>query len=146
VVIPWRPQPDRVANYEYVCDWFRRHLPDADLIPVDTPHVPFNAAACRNEGVRQAGHTDVVVISDADVIPDPDALNAAIRAAGDGRIHMPYTTFKSLDKDTPRLVVEGGTHTPQSTKSATGGTYVATPAGWWAAGGMDDRFRGWGCE
>lgn len=152
VAIPWRPQPSRIPAHTAVTAHYRALLPDAHIIDVDTGHDPFCLAGCRNKGVRIAEQTgaDVVVLGDADTLPEREPLLAAIDAARtSGRVHLPYTEYRSL----------GGAGTAQyragrplpdcshiTIPAACSGVYVTTPATWWTCGGQDERFRGWGME
>lgn len=152
VAIPWRKQAHRTRAH---IDTVRRYadlLPDAVIRNVDTDHEPFCLAGCRNAGIRMAAEydADVVVLADADTLPEPGPLNAAIEAAAaDGLVHLPYTEYRSLRADgtaqyrtgkpladCDHLVIDG----------ACSGVYVTTPATWWAHGGQDERFRGWSPE
>ncbi len=152
VVIPWRPQPDRVYAHDLTHARYAELLPGAELVDVDTDHDPFCLAGCRNKGVRLAEEAgaDVVVLGDADTLPEQAPLLAAIEGATrDGLVHLPYTEYRSLGgrgtkqyrvgvplADCDHFTIEG----------ACSGILVATPASWWAAGGQDERFLGWGAE
>lgn len=152
VGIPWRSQPHRVYAHDLTVQRYRDLLPDADLIDVDTDHEPFSLAACRNRAVRLAEEAgaDVAVLADADTLPEPEPLRAAIEAAAtDARVHLPYTEYRSLRADGTRQYRDG---TPLDrcnhlvVAPACSGVYVTAPATWWAHGGQDERFRGWGME
>lgn len=153
VVIPWRPgTPERNAHHEYVGDRLRQLLPDVIHLDVDSGHTPFSRAGSRNEGVRQAqaAGADVVVICDADTLPEPDPLHAAIDAATDGVLHLPYTWYRGLSETGTTQYLTGWASadclTDLEHEWATGGVLVVQPASWWAAGGMDERFQGYGFE
>lgn len=152
VAIPWRSRPDRVYAHTVTVSRYRNLLPDAKIVDVDTDHQPFCLAACRNEGVRTAERDgyDVVVLADADTLPERKPLLAAIHgAAHDHLVHLPYTQYRGL----------GGNGTTQYRAGrplpacdhlvipfATSGVYVTTPSTWWACGGQDERFMGWAPE
>lgn len=152
VAIPWRSQPDRVYAHDLTVQRYRELLPTAVFADVDTDHTPFCLAACRNRGVRLAEElgADVVVLGDADTLPERDPLLEAIEQARYSRfVHLPYTEYRSL----------GATGTGQHRDGtplqdcdhvtipfATSGVYVTTPATWQACGGQDERYRGWGPE
>lgn len=152
VAVAWRPQPSRVVAHEATVARYRELLPDAEIVDVDTGHEPFCLAACRNKGVRLAERAgvDVVVLADADTLPEREPLLAAVEGASvSGLVHLPYDTYRSLRgrgsreylsgrplRDCDHLVVSG----------ACSGVYVTTPATWWAHGGQDEIFRGWGAE
>lgn len=152
VGIPWRAQPHRVYAHDLTVQRYREILPSATVMDFDTDHEPFCLAACRNIGVRfgERAGADVVVLGDADTLPEPEPLLAAIRAAATDRVvHLPYTEYRSLREagtlqftagapleDCDHLVVDG----------ACSGIYVVNPATWWAHGGQDERHLGWGGE
>lgn len=152
VAIPWRSQPHRVYAYNLTVARYCGLLPDATVTTVDTGHEPFCLAGARNEGVRTAerGGYDVVVLADADTLPEREPLLAAIDAAQlSGRVHLPYTEYRSLRADgTAQLqagtLVERCTHLV--VPAACSGVLVTTPETWWSIGGQDERFRGWGME
>lgn len=153
VVIPWRPgTPERNAHHEYVRAHLRQLLPGAIHLDVDSGHTPFSRAGSRNEGVRQAqaAGADGVVICDADTLPEAEPLHAAIGAATDGRLHLPYTWYRGLSRDGTEQYLAGVTAdrctTDLAHEWATGGVLVIQPAAWWAMGGMDERFVAWGFE
>jgi hypothetical protein len=152
VAIPWRPQPDRVYAHDLTVQRYKHLLPDADIVDVDTSHEPFCLAACRNRGVREAEQAGfgVAVLGDADTLPEQKPLLAAIEAAQtSGLVHLPYTEYRSLRADGTAQYqdgtrLEGCNHVV--VPYATSGVYVTTPAAWWASGGQDERFQGWGPE
>lgn len=157
VGIPWRPQPDRVYAHDITVRRYRDLLPDADIVDVDTDHTPFCLAACRNKAVQLAEERgcDVVVLTDADTLPEPEPLTAAIQLAaldakaGVHRTHLPYTEYRSLGRHGTDQLLDG---VPLDRCAhvvipfATSGVYVTTPATWWAAGGQDEEMLGWGME
>lgn len=151
VIIPWRPQPSRIAAFERVTAWYRDAIPEAHLVTVDSGDDPFNLARCRNLGVAGVEDPDdVVVIGDADTLPELAPLREAIHAArSSGLVHLPYTRYHWLGaegtaafaagmplEDAPYDLVVG----------ACSGVYVTTPHTWRRHGGQDERFRGWGFE
>ena len=150
VVIPWRPQPSRERAYDATTRWYRDNLPEARLLPVDSGDAVFNLAQCRNLGVELADDDDVVVIGDADTLPELEPLLAAIDGAREsGRVHLPYTRYHWLGASGTAQFATGA---PLSTcdhelvMGACSGVYVAAPDTWRNHGGQDERFRGWGFE
>ena len=152
-VIPWRGgQPDRERHHQRVRAHLRQLLPDAIHIDADSGHQPFSRAGSRNLGVelaRNAG-ADIVVLCDADTLVQPEPLYAAINAAQDQVLHLPFTRWLGLSRAGLRAY-ENGTplhkcETEYTFDNATGSVLVITPAAWWRAGGMDERYRGWGME
>lgn len=153
VVIPWRPgTPERNAHHEYVRAHLANLLPDAVHLDVDSGHTPFSRAGSRNEGVRQAeaAGVDVIVLCDADTLPEPGPLHAAIGAATDGLLHLPYTWYRGLSASGTAEFLEGAPAVECPTDLAhewsTGGVLVIQPRAWWQVGGMDERYVAWGFE
>lgn len=147
VFIPWRPHPSREASLLFALEWWESHGFATHLI--DTEDQPFNLAACRNLGVRSAS-SHVVILADADTVPELPALLQAMSLASDelGTV-LPYTEYRSLgargsadarigrDLDAcPHLIIQ----------DACSGIYVTTRAGWAKHHGQDELFAGWGCE
>ena len=151
VVVPWRPQPSRVPAFEAVVQWYRANLPSARIRPIDSDDVIFNLSKCRNLGI--AGIVDpreVVIINDADTIPEIEPLLAAIGAAGDSQsVYLPYTEYRWLGDAGTAQHADGRDLEDcdfELVRGACSGVYVTTPTTWRSHGGQDERFRGWGFE
>ena len=150
VVIPWRPQPSRLAAFEATSGWYLENLPGAVVRTVDSGEVPFNLARCRNVGIAGLPQDEVVVIGDADTIPSLEPLQEAVAAAAaSGLVHLPYTRYQWLGAIGTAAFFDGA---PLDAIEATlvvgacSGVYVTTPRTWASHGGQDERFRGWGFE
>lgn len=152
VIVPWRPQPSRVPAFDVVVAWYRRHVPEAVIRPVDGGREEaFNLARSRNRGIASVTNPDdVVVVTDADTVPEIEPLRAALAAAaGSGLVHLPYTEYRWLGRvGTAQFTAGAPAETCDHTivRNACSGVYVTTPATWWRHGGQDERFRGWGFE
>ncbi|GAB3209835.1 hypothetical protein GCM10027294_25800 [Marinactinospora endophytica] len=151
VCVPFRGgELDREIHAEYVAARLREMLPDAQHMVVDVDG-EFSRARVRNEAVRRAGE-GVVVLCDADTLPEPGPLRAAIAGAGeDGVLHLPYTRYRALSPEGTLAVYARGVdplHAPvvEESRRPIGGVWVIRADAWWRAGGMDERFRGWGFE
>lgn len=151
VLIPWRPQPSRLAAFAAVMLWYRENLPRVDIRTVDSADEIFTLARCRNDGISSIGDRDeVVVINDADTLPQLEPLLAAIAAAAQsGLVHLPYEEYRWLGARGTAQYAEGSDLDVcdfELVRGACSGIYVTTPATWWSHGGQDERFRGWGFE
>jgi hypothetical protein len=151
VLIPWRPQPSRLAAFDAVTNWYRANVPEVDIRTVDSDDGIFPLARCRNLAVESIERSDdVVVIGDADTIPEAAPLFAAIAAAStSGRVHLPYTDYRWLGPTGTAQLGNGsalGDCSFDLVLGACSGVYVTTPETWWRHGGQDERFRGWGFE
>jgi hypothetical protein len=151
VIIPWRPQPSRLAAFDATSAWYLENLPGAEIVTVDSGDVPFNLARCRNVGMAGIADPDeVVIIGDADTIPSLRPLLEAVAAAAtSGLVHLPYTRYQWLGRDgTAAFFAGSALPTVEATLviGACSGVYVTTPRTWASHGGQDERFRGWGFE
>ena len=154
VIIPWRPQPSRMAAFAAVTAWYRDRAElfgGVDIRTVDSGDAPFNLARCRNVGIDGLDDPDApVVVNDGDTIPEEKPLLAALAdAASSGLVHLPYTVYRWLGPD-GTAEYESGTPIDACgwtlITGACSGVYVTTPRTWRAHGGQDQRFRGWGFE
>ena len=150
VIIPWRPAPSRLTAFEAVTSWYAHEFPEFTVRTVDTDDDVFVLAACRNEGLTGLSLDDVVVINDADTIPEAGALRGAIAAARtSGLVHLPYTAYHWLGAPGTAQYLTGTDPERcafELVRGACSGVYVTTPRTWAAHGGQDERFRGWGYE
>jgi predicted glycosyltransferase involved in capsule biosynthesis len=153
VGVPWRPGcRARERNWEFVC----RHLVACEFMPVtaDSGHDRFNRAASRNQIVRDAetADADVVIFHDADMIAPPDAYpQMAALAFETGRMVIGFTVYRALHAWSTEKVLAGlkdpwTVPVAGTTNWSVGGIFALTPQAWRRCGGMDERFRGWGCE
>lgn len=152
VVIPWRAKPDRQYGFNIVKSWYRENFPEASLIFSDDGKKDFCLSGCRNFGVKLAeeGGADIVIINDADTIPEINPLKDSVVAAyNDSYVHLPYTEYRSLRKK-GTLEFKSGKQLNQCdafiVDGAVSGVYVTSPKTWWSHYGQDERFRGWGFE
>lgn len=147
VTIAWRPQPDRMAAFERVMEWWRSHGLEPVLMDSD-PDKPFNLSQARNRGVR-AVDTDVVFIADADTIPNYRALRTAVHLSQYERVIYPFTEYRyladSVDPLDDSIPLEDLPF-EREYKNSYGGLMVIRPELYWAIGGHDEKFERWGFE
>jgi glycosyltransferase involved in cell wall biosynthesis len=154
VVIPYRPQehPFRVAN----CQRVERHLsdvlPGCPIILADDGRAPFSRACSINEGVKEA-ETEVVIISDADVIVHRGQLERAIDLANDGHpgLIIPFERYLYLTKGESRRIVSTSKlpfrpAVEWTMGNSVGPCVVVRRDSFLKIKGYDPRFRGWGFE
>ena len=150
VIVPWRPAPSREPAFALLLDWYARHLPEFVIETIDTDDDVFVLAACRNRGIARHDPDEVVVVCDADTLPEPEPLRAAVAAAGtSGLVHLPYTQYRWLGGSGDaqlRAGVPADACDHEIVVGACSGVYVTTPRTWARHGGQDERFRGWGFE
>ncbi len=153
VVVPWRGgQPDRERHHETVRAHLRDLLPGAAHLDVDSGHQPFSRAGSRNLGVRlaQEAECDVVVLCDADTLPERGPLLDAIEGTRDGLLHLPYVHYRAFSRAGTEAYLSGAPAAQCDVELAhdwaTGGVWVIQPSSWWRAGGMDERFIAYAYE
>ncbi len=152
VVIPWREQPSRVRAFEAVVDWYKTNLPEATIYTADRPGPVWNMSGSRNDGVKmaEADGCDVIVMSDADTIPQIEPLYQAINSAyKDNMIHNSYSQYRMLGDLGTEQFFDGVPLIKCSNKTyetACSGIHVFTPKAWWDLGGNDEKFKEWGYE
>lgn len=153
-MIPWRGgDAHREHHFEVVCEHLTKILPGVHLTLVDDGSTPFSRAGSRNRGVRlsEEAAADVVVLCDADTLVEPGPLHDAIHNAHeDGLLHLPYTWYRGLSPRGTTDYLDGAfveeCQVDLQHEWATGGILTIRPDAWWRAGGMDERFRGYGHE
>lgn len=146
VVIPWRRTPDREAAFERVLTWYAdrgyktcRH--DSD------PTRPFNLSQARNRGAAMATTERILVIADADTIPDERALHSAVRRAHTQMVvFYPFTTYHSLPAEAVNEEILGAIKPKKSYPGSVGGICVMHRNVFIQLGGFDEHFTSWGYE
>lgn len=149
-MIAWRAVPSRLSNLATVVAWYEANLGVTPVTVDSKPGEPFNLAQARNRCVEQAP-ARVVVLSDADVIPERRPLLAAIAAARtSNRAQLPYTLYRPLTERGTNAVANGVPITAAEyalqMRGAVSGVQVTRADIWHSHGGQDERFRGWGFE
>lgn len=153
-VVPYRSTPGRDPLLRAVLACLAEALPDAQSLLVDAGRGGgvFNRAASRNLGVREAFAdygAQVVVLCDADTVPEVEPLREAVAQVGVGQLHLPFTWFRMLTATGTDAWFNGDPYPASVTEEhdrAVGGVLVCTPGTWWTFGGQDEGFSGWGCE
>ena len=161
LVIPWRPSPDRMKAIAKVLTWYEEQFPDIEIFFADRDGEYWQHSASRNDGVKQAqeAHCNIIIMNDADTIPEYESLISAITAAKSDRfIHNPYTICKYLDDKTTedylsnKIILKDipkgspikewdafGVHQIWEIDWACGGIFVFQPDAWWDLNGMDEK-------
>lgn len=144
VAIPWRATPDRIPAFEYVAQWWVNY--GFNVITGDSDHETFNLSAARNRAVAKAT-SNIVVVADADTVPDAKALDTAIYACRrHGGVWWPFDTYTYLaDSVKPGDNLENAP-TEHVYPNSVGGLFVILRADYWRLGGFDERFDRWGHE
>lgn len=151
IVVPRRADGGHRDRLWAYCEaYWRKELPEADIVEGHHERGPFNRAAAINRGMD--GAWDVAVILDGDVIVDADQLRGGIeRAAATGHLVLPFRERLSVSEDGTAQILGGyeGTWRRWVTEKQTYNvsTCLCVPRDLWdSVGGFDERFEGWGGE
>jgi hypothetical protein len=126
--------------------WARTRWP---VVTADSETSIFSLAQARNNAVAQA-QTEVVVICDADTIPDLRNVRAAV--TDPVGICWPFMHYRILDiehVDTPFNKLSSVPHLNAwdgEGGQGVGGCLVCTTEEYWRLGGQPPEFIGWGYE
>ena len=144
VCIPWRPSESRMKPYERVRRFWAERFPDWPVIAEDSDTEIFSASRARNNAVRKAA-TEIVVVADADTIPEADNV---VRAVADpAGVTYPFTTWRLIPAEYADRPLEEFPRIPALIDPhATGGVMVTTTDEYWRLGGQPEEFHGWGYE
>ncbi|MEQ1698722.1 MAG: glycosyltransferase [Ilumatobacteraceae bacterium] len=156
IVIPFKTDDGpRATIFQWVTGWWQAALPAAELIIEHSLDEPFCLAAARNRGAARATG-DVIVIADADMVCEREALVQAVaHVRRHGGWALPYDVLDLLDEPTTAAVLA----TPpdpsvalhddgvaERNPNSVSGVVVVPRDGWTAVHGQDERFLGWGYE
>lgn len=150
----WGTDPLRKKNFE----WVYQHVSGMyGWHTIGTgPFVsepPATRGGARNAAVAWAEHqgADVVVLCDADTVPEPSTLDRAIMAAYvHGGLQFAYDRFRALNGRGTDLLMAGNPtaayeHLASVAEGGLGGVMAIRPDQWWKAGGSPE-LEGWGFE
>ena len=153
LVIPWREQPHRIHLLKVLQNWYQTNLPNIDIFYADKPGEFWSSSGSRNLGVKKAqeAQCDVIIINDADTIPEIKPLLEAIKACKqDNMVHNPYSHCKVFSEEETTRYFNGAElnkiYCQTISTLSNGGIYVTTPEAWWSVGGQDEKFIQWGYE
>lgn len=155
VAVPFRHSGCRYRfeAFRFISDMITEWIPSAEFVMVDAGGEVFDRSRTRNLAMQRA-ENDVVVLHDADTFATKDNLLAAIEEARrhDGLV-LPYNFYGGLGEESSKRVMSDIEKYPphkekyeETNAESIGGIWVIRKELWWNAGGMDERFKGWGYE
>jgi hypothetical protein len=170
LLVPFRSDgARRSATWEWLRAYWETWLPEAEIVEGHNERVPFCKTAAANEAFRKSSG-DVIVILDADCYIDSGVLLDCARRIRQARRRgrrlwfIPYRHFYRLTDQASLLVLSSSPQDPyrftsppppedteESSGQSVGHWYgaliqVMPREAFVAAGGMDERFAGWGGE
>lgn len=149
IVVPWRGgEPTREKNWLITAPYL------ADLgwdIYLGDRQGPWSRGAAINAGAREAGSWEVMVIADADTIPEVEPIRKAVDMAAEtaGAIRPHDTLWMMNPVETLQFIERGPGGVVQNRRSLVnlgGGLLVVSRDAWDRVGGYDETFVGWGHE
>ncbi len=170
VLVPYRSDHAlRSRTWHWLLAYWRHALPEAEFITGHNGETPFCKTAAVNDAFRRA-RGDVIVIMDADCYLDADVIRhcareiRAARRADRPLWFIPYRRFYRLSRDAARRLLVSDPLNPLRFGDPPASADVEhvwrnSSGHWWGAliqvmpreafelaGGMDERFKGWGSE
>lgn len=166
VIVPWRDEGDtglgfegtqRFWNWEFCRRRWERHVgklaQHVEFVQADNRAPAFDRGGSRNAGI-DATTGDVIVLADADVIPDFELIDQAIAAVRDGGFAwaLPYDVYLNVTEEATDLILDrgvphwtGGVAYDHRITDSVAGILVIDRA---KLGDVryDPRFDGWGYE
>ena len=157
ILMPFRSKekdPMRVRNRNWARAWWKTHFPDFRLIEASDGRrgAAFNKPAAVNAAARQAEES-VLVMADADAVPNPTAVREAVRLAASSPWVCPHQDIVYLSPEASERVTRETPGWPPADRRSEGYAINTEPAGWLFVlrrsifneiGGMDERFVGYG--
>jgi glycosyltransferase involved in cell wall biosynthesis len=160
ILIPFRDNGDRTAQFDWLQARWRHFYPGAQIIVAqDDGSDPFSKTMAVNNAYQQAT-SDVLAMVDADVWLDPHLLTAAATTIRNKRSNwvQPCSTVARLSEDYTRALIQrdpselwtpnakSDAHGIERSTNVVGLVAVFSRKAFEDVGGMDPRFRGWGWE
>ena len=110
------------------------------------PSLPFNLAVARNNAARRAQDAEVLVLADADTMPDIASVLAAVDDPQEC-VTYPFQTYWHIPGEWVTRADLFAARPDQKYNNSVGGIFVCTTETYWGIGGMDERFHPvWGYE
>ena len=156
VIMPWRDQGDldRRASMQWLVGWYERKFPDWNIMLADSPADELWSKPMAINNAAEMAPSDVIIVTDTDVVPDQDVLRTAARHALTAPWVIPHGLVHRLRPEpTERLLSAYGVSIPLGPLVRSpyrgipgGGLFVIRTERFLATGGFDPAFKGWGGE
>lgn len=149
VVVPWRDEPGRRRQWDWVQGMYRQHHPGWSVIEAGAPQGPWRKGVAVNTAADTIT-ADIVVVADADVWTT--GLHKAVTAVSDGAgWAIPHRLVHRLSQTgTNRLIATGECDLTDLDEppyqGVEGGGIVVLRADTLRDIPIDERFEGWGQE
>jgi len=160
LLVPFREDASgtRTAPFEWLCAYYRAHLPAAEMVVGECTGHPYSKSIAVNDAAAKATG-EVFVIVDADIWLSPLVIErcaAAIRRNRTGLWFLPHhASYELVREDTEAVLACDPakydsfgvpTRYDQRVDKAPGQALIISSEAFFTVGGFDPRFRGWGGE
>lgn len=153
VLVPYRPDPTREANWQFLKQLWRSYYPDWQVVEGDAPGEEW----CKAEAVEECLKTatgDVIVMADADVWcwGVGAAVKQVASPATPDKWAVPHLAVHRLTQAATEFVRMRGELFPDDQfeehpyKGVVGGGMFVMERGAYIEAPLDHRFKGWGQE
>ena len=153
ICIPWRAQNSRLAAFDVTTRMYAELYPDVKMYLGDQPKAErFNVSAARNLACEAAiaDGCDVLVVSDADILPDKDCIDRGVEMVLSGEhLVIGYETARYLSEPATLDVLNGRDFNKDDLEKSgawVGGLVILSKECFKALNGWDERFLSWGQE
>jgi predicted glycosyltransferase involved in capsule biosynthesis len=155
VAIPWRPHDSRLRGFFLVLNFYANYFPEYHIYVEDSEFEVWNSSNARNRAVQRAidDGCNVIIVSDADLIPKKKMLKRAVlKAYKENIVTQPFYRHFRLDEEMSEKYARGVCSKKEIRNNAvliertTGGLVVITPKVFKKLNGWDERFKAWGYE
>lgn len=147
---------ERARNWHWLRARYELLFPDWEIVEHTAPIEPWSKGASIDAAAARA-RGDILVIADADVLVARPALASAVAAVRDGAPWVqPHRVVYRLSERTTKRLLAGELapipvllsrrhlERPAHRAAAGGGLVVLTADAFYAVGGIDPAFTGWG--
>ena len=153
ICIPWRAQPSRLAAFDVTTRMYAELYPDVKVYLGDQLKAErFNISAARNSACEAAiaDGCGVLIVSDADILPDRDCIDQGVQMVLSGEhLVIGYKIARYLSEPATLDVLNGRDFDEADLEKSgawVGGLVILSKDCFEALNGWDERFISWGQE
>jgi glycosyltransferase involved in cell wall biosynthesis len=159
IIVPKPSDTWRGNVWKYCRRWWESEFPECHIREAEEIQGEngYSKSKSVNAAVRQSG-ARVIIVADADVIPDAEMMRDALKIIDDGEFQfaMPHKYVERLSRETTAEIVGGGGRVREGGGGALierrhqgmpcGGVFCCRRQAFLEIGGFDEELSGWGGE
>lgn len=154
----------RELNWNWINERYKLLMPDIEICIGECNEFPYSRAQAINNAAKKASR-DIFIISDADIFFNVEDMRKAIEMLDIYKFIVPYSKFIKLNEELsvytlskqPNISIFDITLSQKNSSifydsnevkkyQVIGGICIIKKQDFYACGGFDERFRGWGGE